>query len=174
MAGWSARKVNLFCPDAEIQADSRNFRREMAMTTKLLVNNFGPKGVRTIADGDELYWVGVDVCSVLGYENASDAMTTHCVGVSKRYTFNGGRGPREVRAIGESDLYRLIARSRLPEAVKLELWVFEEVLPSIRKHGGYLTAEKVEEVLNDPDTILRLATALKDERQKRLEAEVAN
>ena len=73
--------------------------------------------------------------------------------------------------IPESDLYRLSAHSKLPSAEKFESWVFDDVLPTIRKHGGYLTPDTIEKVLSDPDTIIRLATALKAEKQKRLQAE---
>jgi len=70
-----------------------------------------------------------------------------------------------VKFIPEGDLYRLIARSKLPAAEKFERWIFDEVIPSIRKYGAYLTPDMVEKVLTDPDTIIRLATDLKNERQ---------
>ena len=73
---------------------------------------------------------------------------------------------QQARFITEGDLYRLIANSKLPDAEKFERWVFDEVLPSIRKHGGYLTPEKIEEVLLNPDTIISLANQLKDEQAK--------
>jgi len=73
---------------------------------------------------------------------------------------------QQARFIAEGDLYRLIANSKLPDADKFERWVFDEVLPSIRKHGGYLTPEKIEEVLLNPDTIISLANQLKDEQAK--------
>jgi len=79
-----------------------------------------------------------------------------------------GRG---LLIIPESDVYRLIMRSRLPEAERFEEWVVGEVLPSIRKHGGYLTPEKLEETLLNPDTLIKLATNLKDEQEKRFAAE---
>ncbi len=65
-------------------------------------------------------------------------------------------------------MYRLIIRSHLPSAEKFEKWVFEEVLPSIRTHGGYLTNDKINEILSDPDTIIRLATDLKKAREEKL------
>ena len=70
--------------------------------------------------------------------------------------------------IPESDVYLLIMRSRLPGAIRFQKWVCEEVLPSIRKHGGYLTPDKIDEILDDPDTIIKLATNLKNERNKQL------
>lgn len=79
-------------------------------------------------------------------------------------------------AISESGMYSLVLVSRKPEAKEFKRWVTHEILPSIRKHGGYLTPEKVEEALTDPDTIIRLATNLKNERaeRQRLEAENRN
>ena len=73
--------------------------------------------------------------------------------------------------IPEKDVYRLIMRSNLPNAEQFQDWVCDEVLPSIRKHGGYLTPDKIEEVLSNPDTIIRLAMQLKDEQSKRRDAE---
>lgn len=75
----------------------------------------------------------------------------------------------------EGVLYSLILRSRKPEAKAFKRWITHEVLPAIRKHGGYLTPAKLEEALTDPDTIIRLATNLKAEREKRqaLEAQAA-
>lgn len=77
--------------------------------------------------------------------------------------------------INESGLYSLMLGSKLPNAKKFKRWVTSEVLPAIRKHGGYLTAEKVEEALLNPDVLIRLATELKDEREARraLESKVA-
>jgi phage antirepressor YoqD-like protein len=76
-----------------------------------------------------------------------------------------------MNVIPEGDIYRLAAKSELPSAEAFESWIFDEVLPSIRKHGGYLTSQKIEEALLNPDVLIRLATDLKEERQKRLEAE---
>jgi anti-repressor protein len=94
-----------------------------------------------------------------------------------------GETVQQTNVIPEGDIYRLIViaadQSRNPDikekAERFEQWVFDEVLPSIRKHGGYLTPEKVEEVLLNPDTIIRLATDLKNEREQRklLEDQIA-
>lgn len=69
--------------------------------------------------------------------------------------------------IPEGEVYRLIMRSKLPEAEKFQDWVCEVVLPSIRKHGAYLTSSAIEKALADPDTIIQLATTLKEERRQR-------
>ena len=69
------------------------------------------------------------------------------------------------------DIYRLAARSKLPGADKFESWIFDEVVPSVMEHGAYMTPDTIEKVLSDPDTIIRLATDLKAEREKRFELE---
>jgi len=107
-----------------------------------------------------------DVATVLGYADTVNAIKQHCKGVAKRYPLQTVGGMQQARFITEGDLYRLIANSKLPDAEKFERWVFDEVLPSLRKHGGYLTPEKIEEVLLNPDTIISLANQLKDEQAK--------
>lgn len=123
---------------------------------------------------DKEFFPAIDVALKLGYSKPHDAITKHCTSMGT--TFRGvtdslGR-QQEKKFINEGNLYRLIIRSRLKEAQKFERWVFEEVIPSIRKHSGYLTPEKVEEALLNPDTLIRLATDLKDERAKRIAAEL--
>lgn len=76
--------------------------------------------------------------------------------------------------IPESDLYRLVFSSKLPTAEKFTDWVTEEVLPSIRKHGAYMTPDTIEKLISNPDTIIQLATALKEEQGKRKALEIAN
>ena len=80
----------------------------------------------------------------------------------------------EMTFIPESDLYRLVFSSKLPTAEKFTDWVTEEVIPSIRKHGAYMTPDTIEKLISDPDTIIRLATALKEEQGKRKALEIAN
>lgn len=130
--------------------------------------------VRTIGEGDTVLFCGSDVASALGYAAPRNAIATHCKGALKRCIPTNG-GDQEMSFIPEGDVYRLIIRSNLPEAVRFEKWLFEEVLPSIRKHGGYLTEQKIDEILSDPDTIIRLATELKarNAQIKTLEAQKA-
>jgi len=82
-------------------------------------------------------------------------------------------GTQEARFITEGDVYRLIFNSKLPAAEKFEAWVVDEVLPSIRKRGGYLTPEATREALRDPDFIIQLAMDLKEERARAAQAEAA-
>jgi prophage antirepressor-like protein len=92
--------------------------------------------IRTVTIEGQPHWVANDVSKVLGYQRTSDAMK-HCKGAAKYRTLQTTGGKQELRIIGESDLYRLIANSKLESAQKFERWIFEEVLPTIRKTGGY-------------------------------------
>lgn len=93
--------------------------------------------VRTTKINEKPYFVGTDVAKALGYSNPRDALSRHCKGVVKRDTLTS-RGVQRLSYINEGDLYRLIIKSKLPSAEKFELWVFEEVLPSIRRNGAYI------------------------------------
>lgn len=124
---------------------------------------------------DEPYFCLSDVCKILDLDNSRQAKTRlDQKGVISNDTLTNG-GIQRMDFINEPNLYRLIFQSRKPEAEAFQEWVFSDVLPAIRKHGGYLTPAKIEEVLNDPDTIIALAQNLKAERAKReqLEAEKA-
>ena len=129
--------------------------------------------IRTITteDGTPLF-CGKDVAITLGYNDPRDALARHCNGVPIRYPIIDSLGrTQEARFITEPDLYRLITHSKLPEAEKFERWVFEEVLPSIRKHGMYATESMVDAMLADPEAMIRTLTALKEERAKRAQLE---
>jgi len=89
--------------------------------------------------------VGKDVAERLGYADTTNAMKQHCNGVVKRHPIIDALGrTQEVRILSEADVLRLILSSKLPSAVKFERWVFEEVLPAIRKSGGYMVAAPTE------------------------------
>ena len=143
--------------------------------------------IRTVTIDDEPWLVGKDVAQVLGYSNTKDALSTHVDDEDKRIlqrseiatienhipksalpiNFTSADIPnRGLTIINESGLYSLVLSSKLPGAKKFKRWVTSEVLPSIRKHGAYMTDETIEQVLSDPDTIIRLATQLKEERSK--------
>lgn len=130
--------------------------------------------IRTYVDPDgTVLFCGSDVTKALGYINGRKALADHCKGVTKRDTLTKG-GKQELNFIPEGDVYRLAASSKLPGADKFERWIFDEVLPSIRKHGAYLTPQTIDEILNDPDTIIKLATTLKEERAKSKKLETIN
>ena len=115
--------------------------------------------VRVVMKDGEPYFVGKDVAKCLGYANPTKAITNHCKGVSKMGIPTTG-GIQEMLIIPESDLYRLISHSELPSAVKFQDWVYEEVLPSIRKNGYYSIAPVQDErtslimgVIDAPDAV---------------------
>ena len=93
--------------------------------------------VRTIIEEDSVLFCGSDIAKALGYTNPRKAIGDHCKGVTNRYTLTPG-GRQEMNFISEGDIYRLVAKSQLPGADKFERWIFDEVLPTIRKTGGYV------------------------------------
>ena len=123
--------------------------------------------IRTVTKDRVTLWCGKDVAATLGYKDPVNALKLHCKGVAKYHPLETPGGIQQTRFITEPDLYRLITHSKLPDAQNFEKWVFEEVLPTIRNHGAYLTPQKIEEVLADPDTIIQLATNLKREQERR-------
>lgn len=134
--------------------------------------NFKGQQIRTVTIDGEPCFVGNDVSMILGYSNYRNAVVNHVDDEDKQRTQIEYAGQeREVTVINESGLYSLILSSKLPTAKEFKHWVTSEVLPTIRKHGAYMTPAKIEEVLTDPDTIIQLATQLKQEREGRLIAE---
>lgn len=129
--------------------------------------------IRTVEIDGKPYFVAVDVAKSLGYSNSRDAISRHCKGVVKHDTPTSS-GNQSMSYINEGDLYRLIAHSKLPSAERFETWVFDEVLPSIRKHGAYMTEQVIEKALTSPDFLIQLATQLKEEQEKRKLAEEEN
>ena len=126
--------------------------------------------VRTVMIDDKPYFVANDIASALGYKRPADAVSAHCKGsVKYRYLTNGGQ--QEVKIIPEGDVYRLIIKSKLPNAQKFESWVMDEVLPAIRKHGAYMTEQTIEKALTSPDFLIQLAPQLKQEQEARKLAE---
>lgn len=111
-----------------------------------------------------------DVAKALGYSRPADAVNQHCKGVVILPTPTNG-GVQDVKYGKESEVYRLTMKSKLPDAEKFQDWVCDEVLPSIRNHGAYMTNETLEKALTSPDFLIQLATNLKEEKQKRIEAE---
>lgn len=121
--------------------------------------------LRTVNVGDKIMFVASDVAKALGYSRPADAITAHCKGsVKHRLPTNGGM--QELKIIPEGDVYRLITHSKLPAAEKFESWVFDEVLPSIRKHGAYMTEDTIKKAIAEPDFIIKLATELKKEQEQ--------
>ena len=109
--------------------------------------------LRTINENGKIMFVASDVAKMLGYKNVSDAISKHCRYIAKcDIPHPQGKGTLEVNIIPEGDVYRLIAHSKLPSAEKFESWVFDEVLPSIRKNGGYIAGQ---ETLSDEELMAK-------------------
>lgn len=133
----------------------------------ILVFHYKSSEVRTVELNGEPWFVLKDVCAVLGISNHK--MTAQRLDADEvsltDLTDSMGR-QQETTVINESGLYNVILRSDKPEAKPFRKWVTSEVLPSIRKHGAYMTPQKIEEALLNPDTIISLAQQLKEEKAK--------
>ena len=130
--------------------------------------------VRTSIINNEPYFNLADVCRFLEINNQRMAKTRLSEkGVSTTDILTNG-GVQQANFINESNLYKLIFQSRKPEAEIFADWVTSEVLPTIRKHGAYMTETVIERTLTDPDYLIQLATTLKEEKQRRILAEAEN
>ena len=129
--------------------------------------------VRTLEREGEPWFVGKDVAQALGYSNTRDALDRHVDDEDKNTVVNpdGNRGNPNMIIINESGLYSLVLSSKLPTAKAFKRWITSEVIPSIRKHGAYITPDTLEQMIADPDTAIRLLTTLKEERQERVRLE---
>lgn len=129
--------------------------------------------VRTILDGETLLFCGSDVARELGYARPNEAFARHAKGTLKQRILTNG-GEQEMLFITEGDVYRLIVRSKLPAAEKFERWLFDEVVPMIRKTGGYMTDSLLERIQKEPAVIMEFAQALilEKNRVKALECEL--
>lgn len=153
------------------------------MENKIQLFSFESQSFRVIEIENEPWFVGNDVAQILGYSVPRKAIRDHvdkedlkvlmykACSKTEQALWNKKNDFSNKVLINESGLYSLILGSKLPIAKKFKHKVTSEVLPSIRKHGAYLTDEKIEEVLTNPDTIIKLATQLKQERQARQEAQ---
>ena len=132
-------------------------------------NEFGE--IRTKMISNEPYFMLSDVCRVLEIKNSRDSKNRlNEKGVATTDVLTNG-GIQKADFINESNLYKLVFQSRKPQAEKFSDWVTSEVLPTIRKHGAYMSSEVIEKTLSDPDYLIRLATNLKEEKAKRALAE---
>lgn len=139
------------------------------MTADLIPFDFNGAEVRVVDRDGDLRFVAADVLSILDVDRTSlRRLDEDEKGVDSIHTLGG---EQQVVVVTESGLYSLILGSRKPEARAFKRWITSEVIPAIRKHGGYLTPGAVEAALTDPDFIIRLATDLKTERAHRALAE---
>lgn len=129
--------------------------------------------VRTVQIKNEPWLVGKDVAEALGYSNTRDALSKHVDDSDKNTVaiHDGIQGNPNQTIINESGLYSLIFGSKLPEAKEFKHWVTSEILPSIRKHGAFMTEQTLEQALTSPDFLIKLATQLKTEKAARKKAE---
>lgn len=136
--------------------------------------DFQENAVRVVIQDGEPRWVASDVAKVLGYRDAANM--TRMLDEDEKATHNVRTSQvsaefRRMTVITEAGLYACILKSRVPAAREFKRWVIHEILPAIRKHGGYLTPAAAKEALTDPDFIIRLATQLKEERARTAELE---
>ena len=130
-----------------------------------------------IVKNNKEYIEAIEVATILGYSNPRDAISRHCneegvvfsdVRVVTGIKKDNSKAFKVVtkKFIDEGNLYRLIMKSKLKSACKFERWVYDEVIPSIRKHGAYIDKNLIDEMLENPDLIISLAQRLKNERLK--------
>lgn len=148
------------------------------MNELMIFNNPEFGEIRTVEVNGEPWFVGKDVATALGYgegKSLANAVANHVdeedKGVTELMTPGGNQ---KMVIINESGLYSLVLSSKRPGAKRFKRWITSEVIPSIRKHGAYLTPETLEAAILNPDTMIRLCTALKEEQDKRKALEAAN
>ena len=127
--------------------------------------------VRVVIKDGEPWFVAADVCSALDVGNTSMALTRLDEDEKGVSLIDTPGGTQEMSVVSEAGLYVLTLGSRKPEAKPFKRWIAHDVIPSIRKHGAYLTASATEALFNDPETFAKLAVKWADERKARLAAE---
>ena len=138
---------------------------------ELQIFNYNDKQVRTVEKDGDVWWVLKDVCDILDLSNSR--IVAERLEEDERCKFDLPR-QGETWVINESGLYNVILRSDKPEAKPFRKWVTSEVLPSIRKHGAYMTPETLEAAILNPDTMIRICNALKQEQDKNKLLQAAN
>lgn len=132
--------------------------------------------MRIVEVNGEAWMVGKDVAEALGYKNPRQALASN-VEVEDRgvHSVDTPSGEQEMTIINESGLYSLVLSSKLPNARKFRRWVTNEVLPTVRRHGAYMTPETLQAAILNPDTMIQLCQQLKAEQEhsRQLEAENA-
>lgn len=137
-----------------------------------IFNNSEFGNIRTVEIDGKPYFVGKDVANALGYSNPRDAISRHCKGVVKHDSFK--EGGQLIALISEGDIYRLITHSKLESAERFESWVFDEVLPTIRKTGGYLNNTDLfintyfDDIPEEQKNLVRTCLVSIEEKQKKI------
>lgn len=137
------------------------------MTSNIQPFTYEDHTVRVVTIDGEPWFVLADLCKVLDLAKPSRVAMRIADDMKGAHLMSTPGGDQEMTIVSEAGMYEVIIRSDKPEAAAFRRWVTSEVLPSIRKHGGYLTDQKIEEIISNPDTIIQLATKLKSERAKR-------
>ena len=138
----------------------------MTNTNIEIFNNAEFGSVRIIEENGIFLFCASDVAKALGYSNVHSALQRHCKGVVKRDTVTSTRGIQALTYIPEGDVYRLIVHSKLPSAERFERWVFDEVLPALRKNGIYITDPLVRQFARDPDFAHAVVDALYEQTDR--------
>lgn len=136
-----------------------------------LTKVFNGHELRIIEKDNEILFVAKDVAKILGYPNTTKMTRNLDEDEKGVHIVDTPGGKQKATIVNEAGLYSAILRSRKPEAKKFKRWITHEVIPSIRKHGAYMTPETIEKALLNPDVIINLATQLKEEQQKRQQLE---
>ena len=141
------------------------------MKNKNQIQQFHSKefgSIEILMIGEKLYFPATECAKILGYTNPHKAIADHCRYLTKREVPHPQSFGKQIlrNFIPEGDLYRLIARSKLPAAERFETWIFDEVLPTIRKHGAYATHDTLDELLRSPKLAEALIKRLESEREK--------
>lgn len=143
------------------------------MNTEIANYDFHGNDVRVLTDQDDAPWfIAKDICDVLGTDTKDLRAILDADEIANLDTIEvhhtAGRAPL---IVSEPGFYKLVMRSRKPVAKEFQRWVTRDVLPSIRKHGAYMTPDTIREALADPDTLIMLATRLKEETEERVAAQ---
>lgn len=137
-----------------------------------IFNNSEFGAIRTVQINGDVYFVGKDVAEALGYSNSRKAIADHVDDEDKGVTMCDTLGGKQnLTVINESGVYALVFGSKLPTARQFKHWVTSEILPTIRKHGAYMTEQTLEQALTSPDFLIKLATQLKEEKEKSAQLE---
>ncbi|WP_000811685.1 phage antirepressor, partial [Bacillus cereus] len=127
--------------------------------------------VRTVTQGEDVWFVAKDVADVLEYRDTHNMVRFLDEDEKDTHQVSTLGGSQMMKVINESGLYSAILKSKKPQAKAFKKWVTSEVLPSIRKHGAYMTDQVLEQAVTNPDFMIGLLTNLKEEKAKRVEAE---
>ena len=141
----------------------------MSMNDLQIFKNSEFGEIRTVTKNNEPWFVAIDVCNALDLKNPT--VSVGRLDEDEVTKFNLGGLSGESNIVSEYGLYNLILASRKKEAKKFKRWITHEVIPTIRKHGAYMSSDVIEKTLSDPDYLIRLATNLKEEKARRALAE---